>query len=61
MWALLIYFIAGRKGMPPLDDVTPMSRGRWLLGWFALALLVAILLPVPHALYDSFGIHCPYA
>ena len=61
MWALLIYFIAGRKGMPPLDDVTPMSRSRWLLGWFALALLVAILLPVPHALYDSFGIHCPYA
>ena len=61
MWALLIYFIAGRKGLPPLDDVTPMGRGRRWLGWLALALLVAILLPVPHALYASLGIHCPYA
>jgi hypothetical protein len=26
----------------------------------ALLLLAAIMIPVPHALYPSFGIHCPY-
>src|SRR6266436_576318 len=30
------------------------------LAWFTLLLLVAIIIPVPHALNPSFGIHCPY-
>jgi membrane-associated protease RseP (regulator of RpoE activity) len=60
MWALIVYFIAGAKGLPPLNDVTRLSAGRIVIGAFAFLLLVLILMPVPHHLYDALGIHCPY-
>jgi membrane-associated protease RseP (regulator of RpoE activity) len=60
MWAVIVWFIAGTRDAPPLNDVTPLDPGRRALGWFAFALLAAILIPVPHALYPSFGIHSPY-
>lgn len=60
MWAWIVWFIAGTRDAPPLDDVTPLSKHRRALGWFAFGLLGAILIPVPHALSASFGIHCPY-
>ena len=60
MWALIVWFIAGTRDAPPLNDVTPLDPGRRALGWFAFLLLAAIMIPVPHALYPSFGIHCPY-
>ena len=60
LWAWIVWFIAGTRDVPPLDDVTPLDRNRRALGWFAFILLAAILVPVPHALYASFGIHCPY-
>lgn len=59
-WAFIVWFIAGRKGIPPLNDITPLSTGRLALGWFALAILAAILVPVPHELFESLGIQCPY-
>ena len=60
MWAWIVWFIAGTRDVPPLNDVTPLNPARRALGWFAFLLLAAIMIPVPHALYPSFGIHCPY-
>jgi membrane-associated protease RseP (regulator of RpoE activity) len=60
MWALIVWFIAGTRDVPALDDITPLNPARRALGWFAFLLLAAIMIPVPHALYPSFGIHCPY-
>jgi membrane-associated protease RseP (regulator of RpoE activity) len=60
MWAFIVWFIAGDRDAPPLNDVTPLNTGRRLLGWLVFVILAAILIPVPHALYPTFGIHCPY-
>ncbi|HEX7518413.1 MAG TPA: site-2 protease family protein [Chthoniobacterales bacterium] len=59
-WAWIVWFIAGTRDVPPLEDVTPLDKHRRALGWFAFVLLAAILIPVPHALSAAFGIHCPY-
>jgi membrane-associated protease RseP (regulator of RpoE activity) len=59
-WALIVYFIAGGKGLPPLNDITRMGVGRLAVGAIAFVLLFLILAPVPHRLYDALGIHCPY-
>jgi hypothetical protein len=32
---------------PPLDDLTPVSRGRYALGVLCLILLVLLIPPVP--------------
>lgn len=60
MWAFIAYFIAGRKGVPPLNDVTRLDAGRSGVGALSFLLLLAILTPVPHAFWQSLGIHCPY-
>ena len=60
MWAWIVWFMAGTRDVPPLDDVTPLDVRRRALGWFAFLLLAAIMIPVPHALYPTFGIHGPY-
>jgi hypothetical protein len=59
-WAWIVWFIAGTRDVSALEDVTPVDKHRRALGWFAFVLLAAILIPVPHALSASFGIHCPY-
>jgi Zn-dependent protease len=59
MWAIIVFFIAGR-GTPPLDDVTPLTPARRCLGYVAFAILALILAPVPHTLWNAIGIHCPY-
>ena len=59
-WALVVFFIAGRSGVPPQDAVTPLGPGRRWLGWATFALLGLILLPVPHFLSPALGLHCPY-
>lgn len=59
-WAFIVWFITGRKGLPPLNDITTLGAGRLALGWFALAILAAILIPVPHELFESLGVSCPY-
>ena len=59
-WALLIFLVAGTSDVPPRNDVSTVGRGRVVLGAAAFVLLLLILIPVPHALYATFGIHCPY-
>ena len=59
MWALIVFFIAGR-GTPPLNDITPVTPGRRWLGYAAFIILALILIPLPHTLWPAAGIHCPY-
>jgi membrane-associated protease RseP (regulator of RpoE activity) len=59
MWALIVFFIAGR-GTPPLNDLVPISAGRKWLGYATFAILILILVPLPHALWSEAGIYCPY-
>lgn len=59
-WALIVFFIAGRPGFPPIDALTPLDPARRTVGWGAFLLLGLILLPLPHALSPAFGLHCPY-
>ena len=47
IWGALIFFLVGFHHSPPLDDVTPLSRGRRLVGIVCLVLLVLLLPPVP--------------
>ena len=58
-WAVIVYLIAGRAAAP-LDDLTPITPARRWVGYAAFTVLVLILAPVPHALWDAAGIHCPY-
>jgi membrane-associated protease RseP (regulator of RpoE activity) len=61
MWAIIIFFIAGR-GMPPLNDVSPLPFGRKLLAIAAFVILALILIPMPEGLTspDSQDMRCPY-
>lgn len=59
MWAIIVFFIAGR-GASPLEDVTPLASWRRRLGYFTFVILIGILLPLPHAVWQAAGIHCPY-
>jgi membrane-associated protease RseP (regulator of RpoE activity) len=59
MWALIVFLIAGR-GAPPLNDVTPLDAGRIAVGYFAILILILILAPMPHSLWDSVSYICPY-
>jgi hypothetical protein len=59
-WALIVFLLAGRPSAPPLDDVMALDGKRRALGWFAYGLLALILLPLPHALSSTLGLHCPY-
>jgi hypothetical protein len=43
----VILLLMGFHHAPPLDDVTPLSRRRYVLGLFCLILLVALIPPVP--------------
>jgi len=47
VWAALIFFFVGFHHSPPLDDVTPLSRGRRLTAAACLVLFVLLLPPVP--------------
>lgn len=59
MWTFIVFFIAGR-GTPPLNDVTPISKGRRWIGYGTFAILAAIVIPLPHGLWNAAGFHCPY-
>src|SRR2546427_610350 len=45
----LLLFVVGFHPTPPLDDVTPLTTGRRVLGWVCLILLVLLIPPVPIA------------
>lgn len=61
MWAIIVFFIAGR-GTPPLNDVSPLPFARKLLGLAAFAILALILIPMPEGLHspDAQDMRCPY-
>jgi membrane-associated protease RseP (regulator of RpoE activity) len=46
MWAGLISFLVGFHHTPPLDDLSPISPGRRLVGFVCLVLLVLMIPPV---------------
>lgn len=47
VWAGLLFFLIGFHHSPPLNDVTPLSTGRRVLGLACLVLLVLLIPPVP--------------
>jgi membrane-associated protease RseP (regulator of RpoE activity) len=59
LWAIIVFFIAGTT-VPPLNDLTPLNPGRRWLGYATFIILGLILTPLPHSLWSSAGIHCPY-
>ncbi len=61
IWAIIVFFIAGIKSAPPLNDFSKLDSRRVALGAFAFVLLFLMLTPVPHSFYKALGIFCPYA
>ena len=59
MWAIIVFLIAGR-GAPPLNDLTPLDTGRMVVGCIAILILILILAPMPHSLWDVANEACPY-
>jgi Zn-dependent protease len=59
-WAFVVLFIAGTRDMPAADDVSGVGRGRQALGAAMFVLLLLIIVPVPHSLWEAIGIHGPY-
>jgi membrane-associated protease RseP (regulator of RpoE activity) len=49
VWAALLFFLVGFHHSPPLDDVTPLTPGRWIVGVVCLILLILLIPPVPIA------------
>ena len=47
VFAGLVTFLIGFHHAPPLDDLTPLSPGRYAVGFFCLLLLVLLIPPVP--------------
>ena len=60
MFAFIVSFLAGTRDTPAANDLTGLDRSRQAVGYLAFAILALILVPVPHSLYGTFGIHCPY-
>ena len=47
VWAALLFFLVGFDHSPPLDDLTPLTPGRRLLGVACLILAVLLVPPIP--------------
>ncbi len=47
VWAALLFFLIGFHHSPPLDDLTPLSPARRVIGVACLILLVLLIPPVP--------------
>jgi membrane-associated protease RseP (regulator of RpoE activity) len=47
VWGFFILLFVGFNHAPPLDDMTPLSPGRRVVGWACLVLLVLLVPPVP--------------
>ncbi|MDB6017914.1 MAG: Peptidase [Pedosphaera sp.] len=46
VWALIVFFIAGRS-TPPLNDLTPISPAQRYLGYLTFLILALIIIPLP--------------
>jgi len=51
VWAFLLFFVLGFRHQPPLDDLSPLTRGRYAVGVLCLVLLVLLIPPVPVAIH----------
>jgi membrane-associated protease RseP (regulator of RpoE activity) len=47
VWAALLFFLVGFDHGPPVDDLTPLTPGRRLLGVACLTLTVLLIPPIP--------------
>ncbi len=47
VWAALLFFLVGFDHSPPLDDLTPLTPGRRLLGIGCLILAIMLVPPIP--------------
>lgn len=47
VWGLFILFFVGFRHGPPLDDVTPLTPGRRIVGFACLLLLILLVPPIP--------------
>ena len=47
VWGLFVLVFVGFQHGPPLDDVTPLSPGRRVVGWACLILLILLVPPFP--------------
>jgi membrane-associated protease RseP (regulator of RpoE activity) len=47
VFAGLVFLLVGFHHAPPLDDLTPLSPGRYAVGLFCLVLLILLIPPVP--------------
>jgi membrane-associated protease RseP (regulator of RpoE activity) len=50
VWAFLLFFVMGFQHQPPLDDLSPLSPGRYAVGVGCLILLGLLIPPVPIAI-----------
>ncbi len=50
VWAFLLLFVMGFHHQPPLDDLSPLSPGRYAVGFLCLILLILLIPPVPIAI-----------
>ena len=50
VWAFLLFFVMGFQHQPPLDDLSPLSPGRYAIGVLCLILLILLIPPVPVAI-----------
>jgi hypothetical protein len=57
MWAFVIFFVASTGDLLPTNDLTGIGPGRTALRYFALAVLLLILLPVSGYFYPALRIH----
>jgi membrane-associated protease RseP (regulator of RpoE activity) len=47
VWAALVFFLIGFHHSPLLDDVSPLSSGRRVVGFACLVLMILLVPPVP--------------
>lgn len=59
-WAFIVFFIAGTRDAPAANDLSPIGPPRIALGYFTFLLLLLIIVPVPHSLYQAISVHSPY-
>jgi membrane-associated protease RseP (regulator of RpoE activity) len=50
VWAFMLLFVMGFHHQPPLDDLSPLSPGRYAVGVLCLLLLILLIPPVPIAI-----------
>jgi Zn-dependent protease len=59
MWMIILFLIAAHT-TPPLNDITSLGSGRFILGILAFFILSVILLPLPRSLWQYLQINQPF-